>query len=448
MELKEESGAEKAQVEEKNRKENNIAENKPVSYISVAEKLKLFRPGKIQTVEHYPTGIRQLDERLGGGLYSGLIFLGARPGMGKSTLALQIASEVAAGGTPVLFYSLEMPAIRIESKILNRAIHMQDPEAKITSDWLLREENVDKKEEWELVEKVQKKMGSRYEKLYIKERDKISFSAEDIVADVEKFMEETGSKPVVFVDYLQILSACASTRGTADKQRNDENINVLSSLSNKYDMAVFVISSLNRESYRNAQKSIQLDSFKETGGIEYSASVILGLQLRNIEIIGAMHESAMSSPVRKLELVFLKQRYGMTGTGANVALDFYPAKDLYLEYRAEESSRVKAETMTKAETSVGAEMPARAEKQAEEEEISTEADKNPLIAPRKKKSEGIKLKRKRTEKNTKSAHSVKKSDINNSEKPEPQQNEFVPEDEYSKALFEKFMSMPDDHDND
>lgn len=42
MELKEESGAEKAQVEEKNRKENNIAENKPVSYISVAEKLKLI----------------------------------------------------------------------------------------------------------------------------------------------------------------------------------------------------------------------------------------------------------------------------------------------------------------------------------------------------------------------------------------------------------------------
>ena len=397
MELKEESGAEKAQVEEKNRKENNIAENKPVSYISVAEKLKLFRPGKIQTVEHYPTGIRQLDERLGGGLYSGLIFLGARPGMGKSTLALQIASEVAAGGTPVLFYSLEMPAIRIESKILNRVIHMQEPDAKITSDWLLREENADKKEEWELVEKVQKKMGSRYEKLYIKERDKISFSAEDIVADVEKFMEETGSKPVVFVDYLQILSACASTRGTADKQRNDENINVP--------------------------------------------------QLRNIEIVGAMHESAMSSPVRKLELVFLKQRYGMTGTGANVALDFYPAKDLYLEYGAEESSRVKAETMTKAETSAGAEMPARAEKQAEEE-ISTEADKNPLIAPRKKKSEGIKLKRKRTEKNTKSAHSVKKSDINNGEKTETQQNEFVPEDEYSKVLFEKFMSMPDDHDND
>lgn len=39
----------------------------------------------------------------------------------------------------------------------------------------------------------------------------------------------------------------------------------------KYDLAVFVISSLNRESYREEQRSLRMDSFKETGGIEYSA---------------------------------------------------------------------------------------------------------------------------------------------------------------------------------
>ena len=55
---------------------------------------------------------------LGGGLYAGLMFLGARPGMGKSTFALQIASEIAAAGSPVLFYSLEMPSVRMEAKIL------------------------------------------------------------------------------------------------------------------------------------------------------------------------------------------------------------------------------------------------------------------------------------------------------------------------------------------
>ena len=68
-----------------------------------------------------------------------------------------------------------------------------------------------------------------------------------------------------------------------------------------------------------------------------------------------------------------------------------------------------------------------------------------MTAPLEKKSEGIKLKRKRSEKNKKSVHSTGKADSNNREMPETQQNEFVPEDEYSKALFEKFMSMPDDH---
>lgn len=308
-------------------------------YISVAEKLKLFRPGVIGIVEHYSTGIRKLDEMLGGGLYSGLIFLGARPGMGKSTLALQIASEVAAGGVPVLFYSLEMPAIRMESKILNRALHMEEDMAEITSDWFLRAENMDKKQVWERVEKVQEKIGSRYENLYIKERDRISFSAEDIIADVENFIKITGRKPVVFVDYLQILSACAASRNLADKQKTDENINALSSLSNKHDMVVFVISSLNREAYKNAQKPLQMDSFKETGGIEYSASVILGLQPRNLMQEGYDHEEAMSKPVRELELVFLKQRYGATGKNASVPLDFYPAWDLYKEKGIEEKDR-------------------------------------------------------------------------------------------------------------
>lgn len=324
-----------------------MEEKKKSEYVPVSERLKLFRPGMIKTVEHYPTGIQKLDQMLGGGLYAGLIFLGARPGMGKSTLALQIASEVAAGGTPVLFYSLEMPAIRLESKILNRAIHLEQKDFPVTSDWLLRAENTGKSEVWEMVEEVGKRISSRYSQLYLKEREKISFSAEDVIADVEYFMEQTGKKPVVFVDYLQILSACTFSRNQADKQRTDENINALSSLSNKHDMAVFVISSLNRESYKNTQKPLQMDSFKETGGIEYSASVILGLQSRKLQNENYDHEAEMSNNVRELEIVFLKQRYGKTGQSATVPVDFYPAYDLYIDPSAKSQTETKDIYITK-----------------------------------------------------------------------------------------------------
>lgn len=263
---------------------------------------------------------------------AGLTFLGARPGMGKSTFALQIASEIAAAGSPVLFYSLEMPSVRMEAKILNRAIHMRYPNSSLTADWFLREENnTGKQKDWKLVEKVGKEISGSFDKMYIKERKKLSVSGRDIVQDVEMFMNEKKEKPVVFVDYLQILSSCTGNRNATERQKNDENINELSGLSNKYDLAVFVISSLNRESYREEQRSLRMDSFKETGGIEYSASVILGLQPRNIRQPKFNYEQEMSKEVREQEIVFLKQRYGISGMKANVNVDFHAAKDLYIE---------------------------------------------------------------------------------------------------------------------
>lgn len=90
-----------------------------------------------------------------------------------------------------------------------------------------------------------------------------------------------------------------------------------------------MISSLNRESYREEQRPLRMDSFKETGGIEYSASVILGLQPRNIRQPKFNYEQEMSKDIRELEIVFLKQRYGISGMKANVSVDFFASKDLY-----------------------------------------------------------------------------------------------------------------------
>lgn len=311
----------------------DMSEQTSGRYISVSERLTQFKSGSVKTVKHYPTGIQKLDKTLGGGLYAGLTFLGARPGMGKSTFALQIASEIAAGGFPVLFYSLEMPAIRMEAKILNRAIHMRYPDNSITADWFLREENMQPKNKgnWLLAEKVEREISDDYKNLYIREREKISFSGQDIIQDTELFMKEKKKKPVVFVDYLQILSSSSGNRNATERQKNDENINALSSLSNKHGLAVFVISSLNRESYKDTQRPLRMDSFKETGGIEYSASVILGMQPRNIHQPRFNYEMEMSKEARELEIVFLKQRYGVSGIRANVNVDFYAAKDLYVE---------------------------------------------------------------------------------------------------------------------
>lgn len=68
------------------------------------------------------TGFPGLDGLLGGGISPGVLVLGAISNLGKSTWVLQIAQHVAAEGNPVLYFSLEMPRIRVASKAVSRQI--------------------------------------------------------------------------------------------------------------------------------------------------------------------------------------------------------------------------------------------------------------------------------------------------------------------------------------
>lgn len=306
------------------------------SFLSAFEELQSFAPGKMKAVKHYSTGIDKLDDILGGGLYPGLTVLGAIPGMGKSTFALQLAADIAYAGHSVLFYSLEMPKNRVLAKLLNREIHLQDKKSQVTSDWLLREESWTEKhaDSWEFIDQVKGSLADHYRTLYIRVQNTSVFSAETLCQDTEKFINETGLLPVVFVDYLQYLSPRDGNRSMTDKQKNDDNIRELKNLSIRYSLPVVVISSLNRDAYRDERKPLKMDAFKETGDIEYTAATIFGLQFRGLKEQDFEKEKEMSQKVRKLELVCLKQRYGMSGPGASVMLDFYPAKDLYQTYPA------------------------------------------------------------------------------------------------------------------
>ena len=304
-----------------------MADTESNLFVPASEQLGEFKRNGLMLQRHYTTGITGVDDVLGGGLYPGIAVLGAIPGMGKSTLALQIAAAVAKHGTPVLFYSLEMPGDRVASKLLNREIHLMHPESKITSDWLLREESHinGSDSDWDLVAEAQASLNESYDKLYIRDCSALAFSAASLAADAMRFVERMHERPTVFVDYLQYLAPEDNRGFLSDKQRTDASVKELKSLALKLRMPVVAISSLNRDSYA---KSLRLDSFKETGGIEYTASVVFGLQFRNI---GGDREEELGKEPRELELTCLKQRYGRAGASSAVALDFYPARDLFEE---------------------------------------------------------------------------------------------------------------------
>ena len=158
----------------------------------------------------------------------------------------------------------------------------------------------------------------------------------DLCRLVESYIDLYQAKPVVFVDYLQLLQAPADLR-LQDKQKTDYVISALKELQTEYGLTMLVISSLNRANYL---APVDFESFKESGIIEYSADVLLGLQLQ------CLHEDiftkkdkltdkrervkeAKAETPRKIELVCLKNRYGISNFSDY--FDYYPACDLFVE---------------------------------------------------------------------------------------------------------------------
>ena len=284
------------------------------------------------------TGLDELDMALGGGLRPGLTVLGGSPGAGKSTLALQMAVHIQSPQTPVLYYSLEMSAARLASKVVSRRVfaagvleHGFPANRTAARRWafsareLFSPEDVKRFDDTKTRRMDEARTGGR--DLFIVDRP---LSAEAIAADVRAFSAaRPGTLPLIVVDYLQELPK-PRDRTLSDRQVVEANLRTLTDLAHAsdelpYGLPVLLISSLNRGGYKQA---IQMDSFKETGGIEYAADVLLGLQF------SACHDEKSFDIQREkdrfprqVEVSVLKQRYG--SSGATVELTYYAEYDYF-----------------------------------------------------------------------------------------------------------------------
>lgn len=286
-----------------------------------------------------PTGFASLDAALGGGLQQGLYILGAVSSLGKTTMALQIADFIAqSGAAPVLYYTLEMTQNQLISRSLSRMTflralaqsdYQQAQSLAWTSQGILKG--------WEhggdpaRVELLRGCLQS-----YASWSSNISFvdasltgaqpSASQIDADVAYFTKTHGVAPVVFVDYLQIMSSDGERWD--ERKATKESVKALKNLAMAYDIPVFLISSFNRAAY---DSPVSQSSYKESGDIEYSADALLGLQFKGVGESGFSVQEAKNSEPRQIEAVFLKNRVGKDST---IAFSYDAAHNLYYEAAA------------------------------------------------------------------------------------------------------------------
>ena len=286
-------------------------------FIKDIEKFKSFKDRK--------TGFDNLDE-LTGGLYPGLYVVGAISSLGKTTFVHQIGDQLAAMGDHVLFFSLEQNRLEMVTKSLSR-ITARNNRDKAVSAIKIRGGKLTP----EVIAAAEE---------YNKIADHISIiecnfdvNVYSIIEYTKAYIEAFKVKPVVIVDYLQIIPP-TDPRQT-DKEKIDNIIRGLKKLQSENDLVLFVVSSINRQNYLTP---IDFESFKESGGIEYTADVVWGLQLQilNDDLFNQEKKikekrekvrQAKKAIPREIELVCLKNRYGISSYSCGFKYD--PRFDLF-----------------------------------------------------------------------------------------------------------------------
>ena len=272
-----------------------------------------------------PTGFPALDAALGGGI-RGLCLLGGMTGVGKTAFALQIASQIQ--GVDVYDYSIEMSPEQLSARIMSR-IAFQNRHPELTESAIM---SMPELPEW-LIEMVESEAKESCKELHISEIGETPLSIEAILQDLGTLRARSPEKPVfVIIDYLQILK----NENPTDSKRLDIDTGLmrLSMFCRKYNVSALVLNSLNRASY---DQPISLGSFKESGGIEYSADSVIGLQFEGAGDDSQKRSYAKKNNVRnikkeyprKLEAVVLKSRFSSAGERSK--FNYYSANHAFVE---------------------------------------------------------------------------------------------------------------------
>lgn len=313
------------------------AEREAYKQTSAANHLQDFVNGISASANtpYIPTGFPKFDEILDGGLYEGLYIIGAISSLGKTTLALQIADQIAQQGQDVLIFSLEMARTELMAKSISRLTLVNSLENIFGTGGSTRNAKTARgittgsryanysQQEHELIQTAIKTYSEYAGNIYINEGIG-DMGAAEIRETVAKHISFTGKTPVVLIDYLQIL-APYNDRGT-DKQNTDKAVMELKRISRDFKAAVIGISSFNRQNYNQA---VTMEAFKESGAIEYSSDILIGLQLKGAGGKDFDANAAKDKNPREIELVVLKNRNG--ATGKTLAYEYYPLFNYFRE---------------------------------------------------------------------------------------------------------------------
>ena len=207
-----------------------------------------------------PTGLPMLDEAIWGLHRSEITVIAARTGEGKSSLAIQIASNLSQAHKRVLFLSLEMTREQVAERLLIQLTQMDA--------WAVRRgQGVE-----ELLARLAPLDGF-FKALQLRLVDGTGRTTEQVRHLLQQMEEVAGGVPdVLVVDFVQLAT---STEAKPKQEVIEDYLGMLKELAMRYRMAVLVLAQLNREATKSPKSRPKLEHLKSSGSIEELADCVL-----------------------------------------------------------------------------------------------------------------------------------------------------------------------------
>ena len=266
-----------------------------------------------------PTGLRDLDDRLGGLHQSDLIIIAGRPSMGKTALATNIAFNAASKlqeskkKSTVAFFSLEMSSEQLSTRILAE-------QSRIKSNDIRRGKISD--EQFDKFIETSKNITEL--PLFIDETPAITIAA---LSNRARRIKRIHGLDLIVVDYIQLMRAVNTKDGRV--QEISEITQGLKALAKELAVPVIALSQLSRAVEQRDDKKPQLSDLRESGSIEQDADVVMFVyreayylerkEPRPATVEHAEWQAKMNEVSNLAEIIIGKQRHGPTG---NVLLEF------------------------------------------------------------------------------------------------------------------------------
>ncbi len=268
-----------------------------------------------QGIVGVPTGLSDLDEKLGGLHKSDLIILAGRPSMGKTALATNIAYYAAQNilkrqeKSSVAFFSLEMSSEQLSTRILSE-------QARIKSDDVRR----GKVTEEEINRYIETSRNIYNIPLFIDETPAITIAT---LSNRARRIKRLFGLSLIVVDYIQLMRS-SSNKNEGRVQEISEITQGLKALAKELSVPVLALSQLSRAVEQRDDKQPQLADLRESGSIEQDADVVMFVYREEYYLerkqpkLGSIEHAEWQSKMNDVnglaDIILGKQRHGPTGT--------------------------------------------------------------------------------------------------------------------------------------